>query len=337
MKYFSLLLTIQIVLFSCNNPTKVKEVNRGFYYWKSTVRFSPNEYSILQKNKIMELYVKFFDVDWSFIEKKPIPKAIVRFQENRLDSLHIIPVIFITNRTLQHIEYREIENLSESIHQKIKSLAPGAFHEIQIDCDWTLSTKVKYFHLLKKLSEKHSYLSATIRLHQIKYFSKTGVPPVKKGMLMCYNMADWQKSSVQNSIFDLKILANYIENLDAYPLPLDVVFPVFRWTIIYRNDKFLGFVNNLDEEELAHCTCLKPLPDSNKFEVVKDTFAFGKSIRKGDIFRTEYCSIDDLLKGSHLLSKKISNEKLTFALYHLDDQSLSFYHHESIQKLFQSF
>ena len=61
--------------------------------------------------------------------------------------------------------------------------------EIQIDCDWTKSTKDKYFYLLKKIKElSKKEISCTLRLYPYKYPEIMGVPPVDKAMLMCYNL-----------------------------------------------------------------------------------------------------------------------------------------------------
>ncbi len=45
-------------------------------------------------------------------------------------------------------------------------------------------------------------LSSTIRLHQIKYRERTGVPPVERGMLMFYNMGQFSADPEARAIFD---------------------------------------------------------------------------------------------------------------------------------------
>jgi hypothetical protein len=75
--------------------------------------------------------------------------------------------------------------------------------------------------------------------------------------------------------------------------------------------------------------------NNHQFMLLKDTHALGISLRKGDVIKIEEVHFDNLLKGSALLSKKISNQKLTFALYHLDPSSLALYSNEQISQLFQ--
>ena len=102
-------------------------------------------------------------------------------------------------------------------------------YEIQFDCDWTETTKEKYFHLLKlaraRLNQfgfSTAKISATIRLYQCKYLFKTGVPPVDKGMLMCYNMGNLKNPGTKNFILESYELRKYISSLNTYPLQLDV-------------------------------------------------------------------------------------------------------------------
>ena len=67
-------------------------------------------------------------------------------------------------------------------------------------------------------------LSATIRLHQLKFIGESGIPPVDKGLLMCYNMGDLHRLRISNSILETAELKKYIKQLSVYPLKLDVAF-----------------------------------------------------------------------------------------------------------------
>lgn len=330
------------VLFSCSENTPTKEVSPAFYYWKTNFQLSSREKKILVANRVKVIYVKFFDVDWDPIAHKPIAKALVTKSSPIPVGTKIIPVVYITNQTLSNLTKQQVLMLAERIAQRVHELQVTTFglnepaiNELQIDCDWTKSTKRNYFSLLTHLKSKTSSLSATIRLHQIKYSTITGVPPVHRGMLMSYNMADWKLLGNSNSIYDPAVLTKYIDELDRYPLPLDLVMPLFHWGIVYRNNRFLYFINNLSEKDLLG----KALPlsslNNHQFMLLKDTHALGISLRKGDVIKIEEVPFDNLLKGSALLSKKISNQKLTFALYHLDPSSLALYSNEQISQLFQ--
>ncbi len=340
MKYW-LVFFLLACLFSCQSPTPPKHTANAFYYWKSTVQLSDKERITIDSNHVRKLYVKFFDVDW---QQTPVPKAIVHFQDSLLvKSCEIVPVIYVTNRTLLNANVAQTDTLAKQIHQKINQLAQKYFihfDEIQLDCDWSPKSQRKYFRLLseiKKLFRADLTLSATIRLHQIKYADQTGIPPVDRGMLMCYNVADWKKVATKNSIFDTEVIGSYLGNLEAYPLPLDVALPLFRWTAIYRNNRFVAFVNNLDNQRIKQYSFLQKTKEANRFVVLADTSALGLSLRRGDLFRTESANFHDLLITIEVLRKRIQNQNLTFALYHLDQPTLTYYSDDQVSQLFQAF
>ena len=165
---------------------------------------------------IKKIYPKFFDVDWDFNQQAPVALASISFSTTIPQKIAIVPTVFITNRTLVHLPANNLTDLANKIVQKLvrqmQALPNNAIQEIQFDCDWTQSTKTKYFDLLQLLKKafhpKGIQLSATIRLHQIKYLQKTGVPPVSRGMLMYYNMGEVQKATTNNSILKMKLGQN---------------------------------------------------------------------------------------------------------------------------------
>jgi hypothetical protein len=329
---------IVVVCFSCQKETPPKDLTRGIYYWKSTFKISEQEQQMLDTCGVKKLYIKAFDVDWDFAKKQAITKANISFEDALPKNIEFVPTIFITNQTLKQTPDNQIDNLSSFINKHFVSVwNDGNLSEIQFDCDWTISTRNKYFRLLTSL-QKHfleKHFSATIRLHQIKFAHKTGIPPVERGMLMFYNMSDWTKPQIRNSIYDLDAASQYLATLERYPLPLDVVFPIFRWSVFYRNNRFLTVINNIDNQTLSSKTFLQK--SDNKYTVLQDISAFGLSLRKGDMIRAEEVNFNEILKGSEALSKKISNQKLTFALYHLDPKTISFYGHEKLRQIYASF
>jgi hypothetical protein len=165
-----------------------------------------------------------------------------------------------------------INNLAISISKLIKNYQPivkNNIAEIQIDCDWTLSTKEKYFALLNTLKnevDKNVSISATIRLHQIKYASTTGIPPVKKGMLMYYNMGNLQ-SLTSNSIFNEIDAEKYAPYIKQYPLHLDAVLPVFKWVKVFRNKQMIKLLNQTSMFELKQTGSFKSI-DNNTIEAL---------------------------------------------------------------------
>jgi len=119
------------------------------------------------------------------------PISVLTTVSDDIKKLEIIPVVFIVNKVLK--EHPNINRLSKQIGDLIEEMHLQHFNttptEVQIDCDWTGSTKAVYFELLELLQKRFD-LSVTIRLHQLKYQNKTGIPPVEKGVLMVYNVGD---------------------------------------------------------------------------------------------------------------------------------------------------
>lgn len=334
-------LLLSWLLITCHSPEQERShpLTPAFYHWQTTFNPNPTEITLLRQLGISKLYIRFFDVDWNLQLRQPIPNAVIQFK-NKPAGLSIVPVVFITNRTLQHLTPPEVPALAQKIAQKIQQIASQNNIrpvEVQLDCDWTGSTRDRYFVLLQAVKKAVSVpLSATIRLHQIKYTAQTGVPPVDRGMLMFYNMADWKQPSTQNSIYDLDVARRYTAYLETYPLPLDIVMPLFRWTVVYRNTRFLLLLNNVAHRQLVAQPFLQMQKDTNRFVAQHDTVAFGMSIRRGDLFRAEACLPNELLKGKNELLNKIQNEKSTFALYHLDTTVLKPFNYAFLQSLLRS-
>ena len=332
------LIFILIFSFSCQHDTPPKRVTRGIYYWKSVFKLSPEEQQMLDSCHVQKLYVKAYDLDWDFTKKQAIPKATTRFLQPLPKGILLVPTVFITNQVLKQTADNQVDTLANFIKRHLDFVwKNNAFQEIQFDCDWTISTQRKYFKLLQTLRKRfpEKVFSATIRLHQIKFAHKTGIPPVERGMLMFYNMSDWKKPQIRNSIYDLNAASQYLATLDQYPLPLDVVMPIFRWAVFYRNNRFLTVINHLDNQALSSKNFLQK--NDNRYTVLSDTLAFGISLRKHDLIRVEEVPFDKIIKGSVTLREQISTQKLTFALYHLDQSNITFYGYEKLAQIYASF
>lgn len=315
--------------------TPPESITPAFYHWKSTYAPTHLELERLKTLHVQKLYIHFFDVDWDARTHRPVPKAFVRFRQKPAGS--VVPVVFITNRTLVNLSPSGVAELATHIKQAVTQISQQnkiSFAEVQLDCDWSLRTRDRYFRLLTLLTKQFTCpLSVTIRLHQIKYTDQTGIPPVSRGMLMLYNVADWKRADTRNSIYDTDVANQYLSFVPTYPLPLDVVMPLFRWTVVYRHNRFLTFLNNLDRKTLANSPFLAPQADSMRFVATRDTVALGLSIQRGDLFRAEAVPAETLVNEKKRLVRQIQNQRITFALYHLDSTALAAYSLETLQTL----
>lgn len=319
-------------------------VARSFYYWKSTFELDSQDVKVMDSLKVRKLYVKVFDVVWDEFHRG-MPVAQLNWKSNFSFDLEIVPVVYITNEVILNTQEDEISLLASRIHKKVnqimgaRNLCGKQSDEVQIDCDWNLSSRNKYFMLLKHLKSKNYVLSATIRLHQIKYYSKTGVPPVDKGMLMFYNMRPVYKPDVENSILDTEEAKKYISDTLQYPLQLDFALPVFSWGVLFRENKFVGLINYLDKGSMEEYQFFKEKPDSeNQYVCNADTVHGDYYFRRGDVLRIEEPSLKDIENGKEILAPLfLAQKKINITLFHWDKSILYKYRHEKIDKVFRCY
>ena len=122
-------ISILLLLLSCaQNPQR--NVTRGIYFWRTVFTLSKEEISWLNENEIKKLYVKFFDVDWNPQLSVALPVGDVTVSTKSLKGIEIIPVIFITNRTLKNMHDSLIQELADNIYRKVISKA-SVFNSIE--------------------------------------------------------------------------------------------------------------------------------------------------------------------------------------------------------------
>lgn len=289
-----LILFILIGFISFNFKNKKEEFTASYYLWENTYK---------EKIEDEKLYIKVLDIKYTnqleFIKTNFITKAPKDF----------VPVIFITNKTMQKISYKE---LSSIVISSLKSFDFN-FDEIQIDCDWTNSTKDNFFAFLEELKTSLQVkLSATIRLHQIKYFPKTGVPNLDYGVLMYYNMAELLDFETKNYILDNEIAKKYHYNFDKYPLKLKLALPLYSQAVQFRDEKAISLFEGVSKEELKNN--FEELKN-NRYLVKKSHYFKGKYIYKDDILRLEEVKEEELIKAFKAfkeLSKNYFNEVIFY-------------------------
>lgn len=336
---FTVLFLFLLASISCKEQEQKHTATRSFYYWKTRLQFSDKEAQALRQLQITNLYIKFFDVglNGSIKEAQPIgkiqmtPAAIQTL--NQL-SISVIPVIFITNETLLNLQPEQMEPLASRILQLLNEMQAKnrlpPFREFQIDCDWTQSTKEHYFALLQSIKKKmyavdllfrgNAYLSATIRLHQIKYRMKTGTPPADRGMLMCYNMGNLKRVATNNSILDLREFNSYLKSADRYPIPLDIALPLFDWTVAFRSNQYRGILYNINPHQLP----ASGKWISNRYFFSGDTTIEGIDFKQGDQIRIEKSEHKEILQAISLINKlRITKDSFTLSLFHLDESILN--------------
>lgn len=321
----------------------------GMYYWKTTFSFTKQDRATADAAGIQQLFVRAFDVQWNPTKQKAIPVAPLVLPDYWGDNLYlqglgITPVVFIENTVFQNeldlntlatnigdaltaLEERLVNHLAmpepplegypfdydyiDSIESIQSELLAEKMQHWQIDCDWTPSTRDQYFQFLRSLKQMfpEKNISATIRLHQYRDRQENGIPPVQKGLLMCYNMAPVQLANTQDAIFDYSLLSGYLQ-APTYPLPLDAALPIFHWGAAFQQDEFVGIVPSFTPNTSS------PLADAKKpaaFHLIQsDTMINQRLLRAGDLVRLDGADSEELAQAVELLRKKTEIQQLHF-------------------------
>jgi hypothetical protein len=213
------------------------------------------------------------------------------------------------------------------------------FTEIQFDCDWTKTTRENYFAFLEESKKLFTgqQVTSTIRLYQYKYPKEAGIPPVSRGILMCYNAGDIRDPETRNSIFDKDEIVSYLEDVDAYPVPLDYALPIFQWALLFKDNKLTDILpTSVIYDNITNLTT----DDSVNF-TVQEEFVYGFTddgifIRSGSTLRVESPDLNDVNDVAVWLGKHKNNPEAILTLYHLNTYDLQ-KHSKEIEGIFNSF
>lgn len=321
----------------------------SFYYWKTKFEISPTEKSMLADLKCKTIYTRFFDVDIDEEAREPFPVGIINGLDSISQNINIIPVVFITNRTFLNSGKTDISKLAQNIIKEINALKDN-YSELQFDCDWSGKTKENYFSFLqeiRKLISKNVKLTCTIRLHQVKYAFKSGIPPVDRGTLMFYNMGNVHDQNEVNSIYDQKNAKKYTGFIKGYKLPLDAALPVFAWYVHYRNDALIGLISEKDMPIINDTNIFLRFKNSSiengdreidsknnaKFKVITDHLANGIFYKTNDVLKLETLNDQQLIEAAELLNTNLKEEDRRIIFFAFDEDNIKKYDKETFTKI----
>ncbi len=338
MKKIVVFILLWLVIISCKN--KIENVERAFYYWKSSgYSLNQEQSTIVDTIKIKKLYVKFFEVEHNdLMGNIPFSKNRMRFYNEKIE---IIPTIYIKNDVFLKSNHEQLDQLADNINFLILKFIDEEINkeilvkEFQMDCDWTIKSKDNYFYFLKKIKEiSKKEVSCTLRLYPYKYREKMGVPPVDRATLMCYNLLNPLESKKQNSILDVEELSKYLNVSSKYPLHIDIALPIYSWMQIYQNNQFRGIVYNDLEYLKGKMKTIEP----HWYEMTDDVEIDNHYLRIGDKIKFEEINKQTIDKAIQVLKKNIKfDNTTTITLFHLDDSQLKKYSYEEISSFYTSF
>lgn len=293
-----------------SRPKELPEAKgNSIYYWRTMFDIDSTEMSFLHKHNIKRLYLRMFDVaiEYNHETGKPdvVPIATTKFISPIPEGIEIVPVTYITLDALKAMKGMESAYAS-LITERLLAMCSyngcGTIRELQLDCDWTQTTKESYNTLCAAVNEilqpLDIDLSVTIRLHQL----RETPPPAHRGVLMLYNTGALENRETNNSILDIDDARPYIKN-KRYPLRLDYAYPAFGWGVKFEGDKFVSIVS-----------------------------ADSTSVDDKDI-RYERATPAEIMAVKELVESKLGKPSRGIILYHLDNSQLKNYTDDEISKI----
>lgn len=217
---------------------------RGMFYWKTVLTIDKREAGLLDSLDINTLYVRYFDVSGFDVAHCSPVQPLGFAQPLELGTYDVVPCVYIDDQVFRRgSDTSDIDLLAHRIARymlEIDSVLTGFIPKgrrpypkrLLMDCDWSPGTSKVYFALLNSIQRAlpQTSVESTIRLWQYRNPELSGIPPVKRGLLMCYNMDDFRDPYVENAIASTTTLQRFVTKDAAkkYPLALDVAYPLYR-------------------------------------------------------------------------------------------------------------
>jgi len=282
-------------------------------------------------------------VEWDENTQQLKPIALLRVQQLPHLPIRYVPVIFITQKAVAKLKPVDAPKLAENIARLLAQISAQHSlnpHEVQLDCDWTNGTRAVYFSLLSALKKtaffKDKTLSCTIRLHQVKYAMKSGIPPVDRGLIMCYNVGNLKQPGAHNSILDASLTKDYLKNLGSYPLPVDVALPLYSWCLHFHEGRLVGILRDVAPDAVTQNPLFAQRKD-NVYACRRDTLWQGYSFRTGDEVRVENPALQNLLEVARFTANAVRNDSLNLLFFHVDSLTLAKYSTHDLEAIYNAY
>ena len=267
------------------------------------------EAQFLSNHNVERIYIKMYDVatEHNFLSgvSDIVPIATTTFVSPVPSGVEVVPVVYITIDALRAMCGREAE-FAELIVERTLAMCRynncGKIGELQLDCDWTSTSKGVYETLCgivqQSLRERGIDLSITVRLHQL----QESAPPADRGVLMLYNTGDLNNRDTRNSILDIADVRKFVKD-GQYPIPLSYAYPAFGWGVKFRGDEFKAIVS----EDAV--------------------------VGEDEHVRRERATASEIIKVKALVEQRLGKPQFGNILYHLDQTQLNNYTDDEIAKI----
>jgi hypothetical protein len=328
-RWFNLLLIISLA--ACRQP-HLKPVS--FYFWKTQFSLNGYEKNVLRENAVDTLYVRYFDIDFKPEAAQPAPVSPIQL-DSSIKQYQVVPVVFIKNRTFERLPAAGVPALANNVFHLVSQIDQSQHlttKEIQFDCDWTERTRDAFFDFIQqyRLLSKEK-ISATIRLHQVKYKERTGIPPVDQGVLMYYNMGAITGDN-NNSIYERSIANRYNAYIRSYPLHLDVALPVFSWGLTIRNGRVVELLNKINFTQFENDSNFSKV-SIDRYQTRNACFKAGYYFQQGDEIKLEHVPAEDLFEITTQIKQHTNRRIGKLIFYDLDSINLIQYEKDIFKKV----
>lgn len=277
------------------------------YYWRTTFRLSDRERDFLREHHVNRLYVRYFDVVPDDVEGS-LPNATLSFDDSLPRGIEVVPVVYVLNDCMRQDDNQLAQRIWKRVRQMNQTHGVGEIRELQIDCDWTMQTRPRFFRFMEELRRichgSRVKLSATIRLHQL----SQPVPPADRGVLMVYNTGDVTRFSKQKPILDLRDVRPYLHDLPDYALPLSAAYPLFTWRVLFRAGRYVGIMHGDDD--------LPVLP--------------------GDTIVTRQPSLQDILQTQQAIEDVRADADREVILYDISEKNITRFNSKDYEKIYRN-
>ncbi len=326
----------------------------SFCYWKASFSFYSGDKELWKESNANHMYVRYFDVGWDVVTREAKPMGTLRAYST-LPTANFTPSVFITNDVFRNAKKSALDTLCIRIKNRIGKVDDDfrarietkrrydetmtdtffRYNEILIDCDWTEGTKKNFFYFIEKLKnmipEKH--ITLTLRLWQYKNQKNSGIPPVDRVLLMCYNVESANKYEVDNSIATLDNIKKYVSGV-SYPLKVDIALPLFNWGIIFRDKEFKGIIGNVSLKDYMDNPDYEQL-GNNRFQLKNEMIIGSFFARPGDEIRVEMLSREELKELAAYLQKEVKQDKYSrITFFSWDSKYINNYDANEIKNIF---
>jgi hypothetical protein len=169
----------------------------------------------------------------------------------------------------------------------------------------------------------------------MKYYLITGVPPVDYGALMFYNIGEINAGE-GNSIYEKSIALKYISSLKSYPLPLDIVLPVFSWGLQIRDGKVVRLLNKMNFMYFENDSNFNR-SNTHMYAVRHGCFHGGYYFHQNDKIKIEQVSEDDLRDIIGQVNRYSNHRLRNLIFYDLDKTNLRMYDENIFKQILNRF